>query len=225
MEGISSTFCTDQQTKKEASRVTKLLLLLSPAGSVWPPSPGLPCTAHCACCLLGLLFHSDDRGGIFLQNINIILPDHMVSHPRRQEPSFHVVHHVLCAANQWMLSEKFVTRKIFWLPLVTSWPHSLPIHAGYLYLQHSPSWLASCPAILLASGDDVSGESPCDRRPIRGEYFSKLSLDLDRGAAGSKRPDIPFRRGELWMSERNHQLELRQKSHTTTFSIKYTQNW
>jgi len=38
---------------------------------------------------------------------------------------------------------------------------------------------------LRASGDAVSGESPCDLLPTRGENFSKLSLDRERGA-GSK---------------------------------------
>jgi hypothetical protein len=180
MEGITSTFSAKQQTKQEASRVAKLLfffLLLVPYGLLHP-------VFLVWLTVLGLLFHPDDGGGVFLQNINTVLQDHMMSHSRRQEPSFDVVLYVLCAASH---QEKFLIAP----------GYLLPIHVGYLYLQHSPSRLASCPATLLASGDAVSGESPCDRRPIRGEYFSKLSLDLERGAAGSKRPDIPFRRGEL----------------------------
>jgi hypothetical protein len=96
MECITSTFCTEQQTKKEASTATQLLffflLLLVLYGLLHHAD-------HCACCLLGLLSHPDDGGGMFLQNINIILPDHMVSHPRRPEPYSDVVHHVLCAAS------------------------------------------------------------------------------------------------------------------------------
>jgi hypothetical protein len=33
--------------------------------------------------LLVLLFHPEDRGGTFLQNISELLPEYTVSHPRR----------------------------------------------------------------------------------------------------------------------------------------------
>lgn len=63
-------------------------------------------------------------------------------------------------------------------------------------MKYSLPWFISCPGTLLASGEAVRGESPCERRPISGEYFSKLSEDRERGV-GSKRPETPFRRGEL----------------------------
>lgn len=57
------------------------------------------------------------------------------------------------------------------------------------------SFLREEPSVVLrrANGDAVSGESPCDLRPIRGEHFSKLSLERDRGAGSSS----VFKIGEL----------------------------
>lgn len=62
----------NQERSKQSNTIT---LLLSPAGSVWAPSPGLPRAAHCACSLFGLLFQPDDGGGMCAASHQERLPE------------------------------------------------------------------------------------------------------------------------------------------------------